>query len=221
MPNKKGTGLLMVWCEVPANKEAGFNQWYNEEHLPQLLSIPGVLNAARYEAVKSGPKHLAVYELETPDVVGSEAWVSRRKNEPEGDKRYSPRYIATTLINNVYQMVHPTQLTPEIAQSDMAPALQIGRMNVSPLNEAEWNNWYSTVYVPNYEKVPGCIRGRRWKVVSGWPTYSVVYEFEHEKVSESSEWEAQRDIDPSTVRIRPMMTHAAGSPGVWKKTFQL
>ena len=26
--------------------------------------------------------------------------------------------------------------------------------------DAEWNAWYNTVYVPNYEKVPGVIRGR-------------------------------------------------------------
>ena len=34
MPSKKGTGLLMVWADVPAEKEADFNAWYNEEHLP-------------------------------------------------------------------------------------------------------------------------------------------------------------------------------------------
>ena len=94
-------------------------------------------------------------------------------------------------------------------------------MDVGPENADEWNNWYSTVYVPNYEKVPGVIRGRRWKAVRGEPQYSVVYEFEHERVSESAEWEAQRDIDPATPRVRPMMTHAPGSPGVWQKTFQL
>jgi hypothetical protein len=219
MPNKKGTGLLMVWADVPADKEDDFNRWYNEEHIPELLALPGVLNAARYEAVKSGPKHLACYELESPAVVQTDAW----RNRPRSDwaNRASAPAIATTLISNVYQMVHPATLTPEIAQSDMAPALQIGRMGVAPENDAEWNNWYSTVYVPNYEKVPGVIRGRRWKAVRGEPQYAVVYEFQHERVSESTAWEAQRDIDPTTPRIRPMMTHAPGSPGVWKKTFQL
>ena len=70
MANKRGTGLLTVWADVPADKEDDFNRWYNEEHLAELLAIPGVLNAARYEAVKSGPKHLACYELESPAVVG-------------------------------------------------------------------------------------------------------------------------------------------------------
>ena len=56
MPNKKGTGLLMVWVDVPQELEDEFNRWYNEEHIPELTAIPGVLNAARYEAVRSGPK---------------------------------------------------------------------------------------------------------------------------------------------------------------------
>src|SRR5207237_10406033 len=59
MANTKGTGLLMVWADVPADKEAEFNRWYNEEHLAERLSIPGFLSGARHEAVKGGPKHLA------------------------------------------------------------------------------------------------------------------------------------------------------------------
>jgi hypothetical protein len=52
---KKGDGLLMVYCEVPAKHEEEFNAWYNEEHIPERLSIPGVLSAARYQAVAGDP----------------------------------------------------------------------------------------------------------------------------------------------------------------------
>jgi len=48
---KKGTGLLMVYTDVAAEVEEEFNRWYNVEHIPERLSIPGVLNAARYVAV--------------------------------------------------------------------------------------------------------------------------------------------------------------------------
>ena len=218
MADKKGTGLLMVWVDVPEDKEHEFNHWYNEEHLPELLAVPGVLSAARYEAVSSGPKHLACYELESSAVMDTDAF----KNRPttEWAQRVGPRAIATTLINNVYEMVYPAALTPAIAQSGMAEALQIGRMDISPENEEEWNRWYSGVYVPNYEKVPGCIRGRRWRAVRGEPKYGVVYEFEHEGISGTAEWAKQRDIDPDNERMRSLMTHAPGSPGIWKKTFQ-
>ena len=130
MSNRKGTGLLMVWCEVPDDIEDEFNRWYNEEHIEERLSVPGVLSAARYEAVVSGPKHLAVYELENSAVMESEAYLKVRAKPSEWSKRMSPEYTATTYVRNVYEMIHPSQLSDEIADSPMAPALQIGRMDI-------------------------------------------------------------------------------------------
>ena len=85
--------------------------------------------------------------------------------------------LASTFIRNVYVMIHPAAVTPSIAGSGMAPALQIGRMDVPPEIDAEFNEWYNTIYVPNYEKVPGVIRGRRYRAVVGSPTYLTLYEF--------------------------------------------
>ena len=219
MAPKKGSGLMLVFVDVPSEHEEEFNEWYNTEHLQELMSVPGILNCARYEAVKSGPKHLAVYEFENAQVIDTDAF----KNRPitPWAQKVGPRAIATTRINNVYEMIHPASVSDILANSEMAPALQIGRMGVSSENEKEWNDWYSTVYVPNYETVPGVIRGRRWKAYRGEPDYAVMYEFENEFVSETKEWEDVRDAHPDTARIRPMMTHADLSPGIWKKTFQL
>ena len=130
MTQRKGTGLLMVWCEVPDEVEDEFNRWYNEEHIEERLSISGVLSAARYEAVMSGPKHLAVYELENSAVMESEEYLKVRSNPTEWSQRMSPEYTATIYVRNVYEMVHPSGLTDEIASSPMAPALQIGRMDI-------------------------------------------------------------------------------------------
>jgi hypothetical protein len=221
MAAKKGSGLLMVWADIPADKEPDFNRWYNEEHFKERLDVPGFLSGARYEAVKGGPKHLAVYELESPAVLESPAYKKVQANPTPWTKRSSPEVIGTTFIRNVYSMIHPKALAPGAAESGMAPALQIGRMDVPPDVDAEFNDWYNTIYVPNYEKVPGVIRGRRYRAVTGTPTYLTLYEFEHPKVSESAAWLAQRDASPVTQKIRPHMRHAAGSPGIYVKTFEL
>ena len=219
MANKKGTGLMLVGADIPADKEADFNKWYQEEHLQELMGVPGILNAARYEASKSGPKHLAVYELESVDVVNTDAFKNRPRTE--WGQKVSPSLIGTNFFNLVLDMIHPGALTDDIAGSDMANALQIGRMDVPAANDDDWNKWYSDVYVPNYEKCPGVIRGRRWRAVRGEPQYATVYEFEDENVSETEEWLKQREIHPDNPRMRDIMTHAAGSPGIWRKTFQL
>ena len=218
---KKGTGLLMVWCDVPADKEAEFNRWYNEEHVAERMAIPGFLSAARYEAVKGSPKHLAYYELESPAVLESAAYKKVSDNPTPWTKRMGPGTIGTNVIRNVYTMIHPQATTPKIEGSSMAPSLQIGRMDVPPEIDADFNSWYHTIYVPNYEKVPGVIRGRRYRAVSGTPQYLTLYEFEHPKVSESEEWKIQQNASPVSNRIRPHMKHAPGSPGVYVKTFEL
>jgi hypothetical protein len=221
MAARKGTGLLMVWCDVPADKEPEFNRWYNEEHVAERMGVPGFLNAARYEAVKGGPKHLAVYELESVAVLDSPAYKKVQANPTPWTQRLGPQAIATTFIRNIYTMIHPRTLSPVAAASDLSPALQLGRMDVAPEVDAEFNEWYNTIYVPNYEKVPGVIRGRRYRATVGTPTYLTFYEFEHPKVSETPEWLAQRDAVPASARMRTHMRHAPGSPGVYVKTFPL
>ena len=221
MTNRKGSGLLMVWADVPTDKEKEFNRWYNEEHLAERLAVPGCLSAARYEAVKGGPKHLAMYELESAAVLQSEAYKRLAAQPTEWTKRAGPATVATAFIRNVYTLLHPSAPTRAITASPMAPALQIGRMDVPRDVDAEWNTWYNTIYVPNYEKVSGVIRGRRFRAVEGTPTYMTVYEFEHPKVSEGGEWNAQRDAAPVNERMRNHMRHAPGSPGVYVKTFEI
>jgi hypothetical protein len=217
---RKGTGLLMVWADVPPEREEEFNRWYNAEHVAERLAVPGFLSAARYEAVKGGPKHLACYELESAAVLDSAAYRRVQQNPTPWTRRCSPDVIGTTFIRNVYTLIHPRAVGPQTARSGMAPALQIGRMDVPPEVEAAFNDWYDTIYVPNYEKVPGVIRGRRYRAVTGAPAYHTLYEFEHPLESESAAWAAQRDASPVTARIRPHMRHAPGSPGVYVKTFE-
>ena len=219
MTAKKGTGLLMVWSEVPADQEEEYNRWYDEEHIGDLLAVPGFLNGGRYQAVKGGPKYLACYEVESPAVFETETYMNLRANPSDWAKRMSPRVISTALIRNVYQQIFPETVSGAVAQSEMAPALQIGRMAVPAEIDDDFNQWYNAIYVPNYEKVPGCIRGRRYRALVGEPEYATVYEFEHEKVSESAQWNTARDLDTGSAVMRARMTHADGSPGIYRRIF--
>ena len=61
---QKGQGIFLVYVDIDAQHDKEFNEWYNTEHLPELLAVPGILAAVRYQAVKGGPKYLAFYELD-------------------------------------------------------------------------------------------------------------------------------------------------------------
>ena len=232
MANKKGSGLLMVLVDMPADKEDEFNRWYNEEHLAQILGFPGFLNAARYVAVSGSPKYLTSYELENAAALGSQEWMYHAGHQSEWSNKINLMGTATTMVANLYTQIFPVEVTGSVAQSDMAPVLQVGRMTVPKEDEDAFNQFYNTVYAPNYEKVPGCIRFKRYSVVTDSAAigatspdenkYSVIYELEHDKVSQSAEWlAARKDSGGPLGDTFPRMRHAPGSPGIYKKIFQL
>ena len=82
--------VLIVSMDVEPEKEALFNEIYDNEHLPYLKKVPGVRAAMRLKtevaSLLSGgqtttltgegqPKYTAVYEIDSPDVLTSKAWV--------------------------------------------------------------------------------------------------------------------------------------------------
>ena len=75
MAKTRGTGLLMVWADIDPQFEAEYHRWYDEEHIANLMAVPGFLSAGRYVALKGGPKYLALYELEAPEVLQSPAFL--------------------------------------------------------------------------------------------------------------------------------------------------
>jgi hypothetical protein len=212
----KGKGIFLVYTDIDPKYDEEFNAWYNTEHLPELLALPGFLDAARYVATKGGPKYLAVYELADVGAVQTKEFKERQISP--WSRRVSPTVIGTNLTRIVGEQLFPGSL--EMPGRDMAPALQIGRMSVPESTDNEWNTWYNNEYIPGYRKVSGVLYARRYRVVEGNARYTTVYEFANDKVSESAEWNHQRaNSSPNSERMRDIMTHAQGSPGVYRRIY--
>jgi hypothetical protein len=75
--------------DVQADKEALFHEVYDREHVPSLLTVPGVISVARFKlepltmsiggelrtiVIDNEPRFGAVYEIESPEVLTSDAW---------------------------------------------------------------------------------------------------------------------------------------------------
>ena len=62
-----------------AAREDEYNEWYNNMHVPDMLAIPGMINASRWVSATDKPnqqrKYLALYELETDDIEEFDAKV--------------------------------------------------------------------------------------------------------------------------------------------------
>ena len=217
MVQRKGTALLVVFADVDVEHDAEFNAWYNEEHIPERLSAPGFLDAARYEALRGGPRYLAVYELESAAAVQSAEYRRMSQHPTEWTQRMSPNAIGRGVSRIVATQIYPAENDPHTLGRGMAPALQIGRMDVPPALEARYNEYYDTVRTPGNLRLPGCLYVRRYQVVEGGPKYLTMYEFEHEKAPETLAWEQQRRQDRMQEYIGGSYGHAPGSPGVYRR----
>jgi len=60
--------IQIVAAESTPEKDAIFDKWYTEEHVPMLFEFPGVKQASRYRLKGEGAqcaKYLAIYEFES------------------------------------------------------------------------------------------------------------------------------------------------------------
>jgi hypothetical protein len=81
--------VFIAAMDVDPAREAIFNEVYDNEHIPNLLKVPGVKSVTRLtqeplvmfiggekkKIVAEGePRYTAVYEIDSPTVLTSEAW---------------------------------------------------------------------------------------------------------------------------------------------------
>jgi hypothetical protein len=81
--------VFIVSMDVAPEKEALFNEIYDREHVPNLLKVPGVRSVTRLRTEpasfrlggeakrltgEGAPTYVAIYEIDSPDVLTSPAW---------------------------------------------------------------------------------------------------------------------------------------------------
>jgi hypothetical protein len=81
--------LFSAAMDVSADRETLFHEVYDTEHVPLILTVPGVVAATRWQAQpfsmflggerktmdpQGAPRFHALYELESPDVLLTDAW---------------------------------------------------------------------------------------------------------------------------------------------------
>jgi hypothetical protein len=88
-PDSAG-GLLLNAMNVEPAAEAEFNKWYNEEHIPALAAVPGVLGARRFRATSANRRYVALYHLVSPDVQASDVW--KKAADTEWTRKLRPHF---------------------------------------------------------------------------------------------------------------------------------
>ena len=83
------TYKYVVLTDALPGRESDFDHWCDKQHIRDVLEIPGVVNAVRYQAApqQSGPvegvrRYMTVYDIETEDLQAVIADLTARAGTP-------------------------------------------------------------------------------------------------------------------------------------------
>jgi hypothetical protein len=79
VPGQDTPWLYLVHTDIPDRIVGEYNEWYDKEHLPRLVTVPGVVRARRYTAVSGSPRYLTAYELTDRNAFESPEGLTARK----------------------------------------------------------------------------------------------------------------------------------------------
>ena len=190
--------LLAAFMNPPPD-EAAFNAWYDEEHVPLRLAVPGFLNGRRYRAhdgAEQLAKYLALYDLTDTEVMKSDAFRQVRETPTDWTKKMRPLFRNTAI--GVYRQIFSHGTRPA---KDADFVLTV-RLNTPAEKENEFKEWYNVDHVPALVGVPGVYCARRYVAVEGDPKYLAVYEMNDARVPKTPEWDKARNSE-WTLKIRP------------------
>ncbi|NKQ54870.1 hypothetical protein HFP15_18455 [Amycolatopsis sp. K13G38] len=150
-------GLLFVFAEPGRAGDAEFHDWYDNEHAPARLSVPGIRSGYRYRALDGQrPGWLAWYEL---DLAALES------PEYEAVRVRSPRERSVVerldvLDRRVYEQID------DRGEVTVAPPVVVS-VALSTRDPDGLDAWYREEHVPLLHAMPGWRRTRRYRRTGG------------------------------------------------------
>ena len=149
-------GLFYVYTEPGSVDEAEFHDWYDHEHGPARLTVPGFRGARRYRALDDQkPTWLALYDLDSPEIIDSPAYKALGAQASDRDRSVAAGLA--TLDRRVYEQISSDG-------SDPGPVILAVAMSVPASAEEDLAAWYAEEHIPMLLKVPGWRRIRTFRL---------------------------------------------------------
>jgi hypothetical protein len=86
-------GILAIFNDCRAGREAEFEAWFQGEHLLERLAVPGFLFGRRHKNISGAPGYFNFYLVETPEVLTSKSYLERLDN---------PTPMTRTIMSDVF-----------------------------------------------------------------------------------------------------------------------
>ena len=191
-------GILIAAMDFSEVAEDEFHDWYDTEHIPERLRVPGFLNAERWLGSANPKQSVALYDLESVGVLHSAPYLAvGGANGSPWTKRVTSRTRSIMRLEG--EQIRPGEALAPVGQ---AAALLLIAMNVAPEHEGEFNEWYNSEHLPALGAVPGVLCARRYRGTGATQRYAATYHFANPDVPSSAAWKSAANT-PWTERMRP------------------
>ena len=117
-------GILAIWNDCRAGREAEFDAWFQGEHLLERLSVPGFLFGRRHQAISGSSGYFNFYLVESPEVLTSKPYLERLDN---------PTPMTRKIMSEVFLNMNRTVCRRELRRGAFRGAFAVTtRFNETP-----------------------------------------------------------------------------------------
>lgn len=215
--------IFCVLLSISTEHDAKFNEIYDTDHLPCMVKIPGVRDAARFKLLWSDnsdmQSYLAIYHIDDLELPRSDAWA---KHAAMGRWPVEMRHLTTQRSNAVMRRTFHTDAPSQakIADSIDSDYVYFLQQSIPAEFDAKFNDLYNTNHIPLMLQTPGVKSCTRYKTLfsltNNAPDYLAIYAVEGADTPRSPEWKGQTQKGAWPTEIRPHFT--ARRNGVYRRT---
>lgn len=173
-------GILWVSSRVTqpsALSPQKFCKWYEDTHIQEVLALPGLPSAIRWEALSPQPSPdtlsssapwLTVYEMSDVSYRNSPAFRALNGQTPPPQELLDGIFKNARFDTRFYEEVQNYE-NPNISAPGESAFLISAALQPPPDAEAvtDFNKWYTDEHLPVLAQAPGYVRTRRYELVDG------------------------------------------------------
>lgn len=160
----QGQAILFSEMTPVASWTDRFNNWYDTEHIPLRMAVPGFCSAQRYKATDSDA-YLAVYEMQTPEALATPAY-QEVKGHPSDETKWMLGNVSNFTRYTCRQLSQVDKGDPAALDADVLYAVWF---TVPAERLGAFDDWYNQDHVPLIMKCDDWRMVRRFEVISGEP----------------------------------------------------
>jgi hypothetical protein len=160
-----GAAILYSNMTPPPALEEEFNRWYDEEHIPLRMGVPGFRSAQRYKE-RGTSNYLVVYELDSPGVLDTAAYRAVKNHPSERTRQMLAAVSGFTRY--LGESIFERRREDAGALVD-APVMFSVWFNPPPERVEEFDAWYNQEHIPLLLEHRDWLGSRRFRITGGEP----------------------------------------------------